>query len=300
MPGAHLTDTRTFLLLDRLGKGGFGEVWRARMERQGFSVEVAVKLLHDGIDPKGDAARRLRDEARLLGLLRHRAIPRVLDLVELDGRMALVTELIDGADFDTCLRSPEPLGQRAGCLALADVADALDAAWSTTVAGKPLHLVHRDVKPSNIRIGRDGQTRLLDFGIAWTAAITRDAATRAGAIIGSPLYMAPERFDPGEPTPSADVYGIGCALYELVTRQRLWRGVNPRTMNLIMLLRERYDRALGPRLRELPADIDAGLRELIHACLQHEPAARPTARELSDRLTEVVDRAPGPTLIAWC
>ena len=69
VPGAHLTDTRTFLLLDRLGKGGFGEVWRARMERQGFSVEVAVKLLHDGIDPKGDAARRLRDEARLLGLL---------------------------------------------------------------------------------------------------------------------------------------------------------------------------------------------------------------------------------------
>jgi serine/threonine protein kinase len=299
-----LADTRTFLLLDRLGKGGFGEVWRARMERQGFAVEVAVKLLHDGIDPRGDAARRLRDEAKLLGMLRHKAIPLVLDLVELDGRMALVSELVDGADFDTCLRPPDPIGVRAGCLAIADIADALDAAWSAPIlrAGEaaPLRLVHRDVKPSNLRIGRDGQARLLDFGIAWTTAITRDAETRAGAVVGSPLYMAPERFDPSEPQPAADIYGLGCVLYELGARQRLWRGVSPRTMNLLMLLQERYDRALGPRLNELPRDLDPTLRELITACLQHDPAARPSARALSDTLSDLADRLDGPTLTAWC
>lgn len=223
-----MTDAaRRFHIEACLGRGGFGEVYRARMSRQGgFEVEVALKLLRADVDPRGHATSRLRDEARMLGMVRHRCVPHVFDLVELDGRVGLVTEYVEGADLSKCLRAAPRLPRRACLEVLAGVADALHAAYHTPVRGGGFtRIVHRDLKPANVRIARDGTPKLLDFGIAWTDSVTRAAMTQSSALVGSPAYMAPERFDAGPPTAAVDVFGLGAMLYEVLTGKRLFAEV---------------------------------------------------------------------------
>src|SRR5690606_17230382 len=125
---------------------------------------AAVKVLRRDLSVDGDAVRRLRDEGRLLARLDHPTILRAFDLVRLDGRLALVTELVEGADLAELLRADPPLPARALVEVIGRVAAALDAAHATPGPdGRPLALVHRDVKPTNVRVGRFGEVKLLDF-----------------------------------------------------------------------------------------------------------------------------------------
>lgn len=309
MTGCHpgvrlsaLTQPRTFVLLQRLGRGGFGEVWHALVEGERGWREVAVKLLRGDVDPGGQAARRLEDEARLLESLRHPVFPWFLGVTELDGQTALVSELIEGADLDKCLHAGMPV--RAVAEAIADVATALEAAWSRVVlrpdGAGPLRLVHRDIKPSNLRVSREGQIKLLDFGIAWTDQLTREAHTSTGSMIGSPPYMAPERFSSASPDPAADVYALGCVLYEAITGRRLWREVSLHTIAGIMIEPDRHSRALQPRLSALPDDLHPPLRALLLDMLAFEPAARPDHPTVAHALTTMADALPGPGLRGWC
>ncbi|MBT3224140.1 MAG: serine/threonine protein kinase, partial [Proteobacteria bacterium] len=163
-----LLQKREFSFQRCLGSGGFGEVYLATMTSSGgVETDVAVKVLHGGLDPRSQAVQRLRDEGRLLGVLNHPAILRVTDLVLLEGRIALVTEYVEGADLDECFGAHPPLPPRALLEVIGRVADALHSAFNTTSAnGTPLELIHRDIKPANIRLGRHGDVKLLDFGIA--------------------------------------------------------------------------------------------------------------------------------------
>jgi serine/threonine protein kinase len=278
-------------------------VWHALIEGDRGWREVAIKLLRLDIEPGGHAARRLEDEARLLEQLRHAAFPWFLGVADLDGRTALISELVDGADLDACMRGPDPLPLRAGLEALADVSSALEAAWSREVqrpdGAGPLRLVHRDIKPSNLRLSRDGQLKVLDFGIAWTDQITREASTGTGAMIGSPPYMAPERYQGASPDPAADVYSVGCVLFELLCRRRLWRELTSATLAGVMVDASRHQRALAVRLTELPADVDPALRELLLRTLAWEPAERPSHAECGASLLALSERTPGPGLRAW-
>jgi hypothetical protein len=292
---------RTFEIASCLGRGGFGEVYRARLRRAGFETEVALKLLHADVDPRGQAVERLRDEARLLGLLRHRAIPRVLDLVELEGRLALVSEYVEGADLSRCLRADPPLSIRACVEIAADVADALHTAWhAATPDGRPARIVHRDLKPANVRVARDGAVKLLDFGIAWTDEITRAAHTQTEALVGSPAYMAPERFDGAVPDPAQDVFSLGAVLYEALTRRKLFDDLAFRAMAALALFEDRYERALQERLAELPAAAPAPLVDVLRAMLAWSPARRPSAGEVATRLDALGAACPGVSLSAWC
>jgi serine/threonine-protein kinase len=193
---------RRFHIHACLGRGGFGEVYRATMSSSGgVRTEVAVKVLREDIDPGSEALKRLRDEGRLLGALRHPAILRVHDLVLLEGRVALVTEFVEGQDLDGCLSvrgvaGDEAMPIRAVVAVVGEVASALEAAWSSVspFGNVPIRLVHRDVKPANVRIGRHGEVKLLDFGIARATNVAREAQTATNSMMGSYLYMAPERF----------------------------------------------------------------------------------------------------------
>ncbi|MCA9489452.1 MAG: protein kinase, partial [Myxococcales bacterium] len=159
---------RSFTMHRCLGRGGFGEVYLADMVgRGGLSTTVAIKLLRQDLDPAGQAVKRLRDEGRLLARLDHPTILRVLDLVMLGGRAALITEYVPGEDLEACLRGDGRISTRALLQVLGRVAGALDAAWRAPLGseGEELRLSHRDVKPSNIRVGRFGDVKLLDFGI---------------------------------------------------------------------------------------------------------------------------------------
>jgi len=149
---------RSFELQRELGDGAFGTVSLADMlSLGGFRKEVALKLLKPDWDAASDAARRLRDEARLLGRLRHRHIVKVDDLVRLEGRWAVVMEYVPGVDLERLLawanETAESVPPAAALEITGAMAQALDAAWNGPGdQGSALRVVHRDIKPSNVRL----------------------------------------------------------------------------------------------------------------------------------------------------
>jgi serine/threonine-protein kinase len=296
------TGLRRFDMRRCLGKGGFGEVYLARMKSPGgLETDVAVKMLHRNLDPDGQALQRLRDEAKMLARVDHPVVLKVHDLVPLDGHVALVTEYVDGEDLAGCIQGADAMGPRALLQAVARVAEALDAAWNAPSAqGVPLRLVHRDIKPSNIRISRHGAVKLLDFGIARSDEVTREARTATDMMIGSLAYMAPERFIEPRPHPASDVYALGCVLFEGTCQDRLLGGLSVTVQMGLSLDDERYRSFLDKRLSALPAGAHAELRALIRRTLDHDVEARPSANELAHLADVLADRVGGPSLQVWC
>ncbi len=266
----------------------------------GVRTEVALKVLRKGLDPSSQAIRRLRDEARLLGLLNHPNIPGIHGLVFIDDRVTLVTEYVDGADLNVCARLACGMPASASLEVVAQVADALTAAFSTKGPdGQALELLHRDIKPTNIRISRHGIVKLLDFGIAKAAGFEREAETSTNSVIGSYPYMAPERFDdPGEDS-SSDVYSLGCVLYEAITGTRLFTGLNVRQRFAMVVSRERLDAFVKTRLTEAPA-MPPALEHLLLELLSYDPTRRPLLEEVCPRCEQLAIDLKGATLRQWC
>ena len=290
-------DVRQFHIHSCLGSGGFGEVYRATMTSAGgVSHEVAVKVLHDGLDPRSQAVQRLRDEGKLLALLRHPSILSVHDLVILSGRVALVTEYVEGGDLDTCF-AQGGMSIRALIDAVGRVAAALDAAWNTAgPEGKPLHLVHRDVKPANIRIGKHGEVKLLDFGIATAAGVKREAQTQAKALIGSYLYMSPERLDRSDSkNPAGDVYALGAVLYEGVTDTRIFGDIELKEQYKLSWEAEDHDAFVKNRVDAVEG-LDPQIAALILEMMQHDETARPAPADLARRCDRMADEMSGTSL----
>ncbi len=296
-----MSEGRRFVIGDCLGRGGFGEVYAAQMRQPGgLETQVAIKVLHRELAPGTDAVRRLHDEARLLARLAHPTIVRALDLTVLDGRVALVMEYVDGADLDVCVRAQPPLSMR-GCLqVVSQVAAALAVAHRATDAqGAPLGLVHRDVKPTNIRVGRHGQVKLLDFGIAYTQDAHREARTESDLVVGSMQYMAPERFASREASPAWDVFGLGAVLYEsLAGRRFLPDGL--REAARIAVRAERYDAHLAGCLDELGTTAPVEVTDLLGALLAYRGTERPSAADVEQRCDALADEVGGDSLKRWC
>lgn len=294
-------DRRHFEILACLGRGGFGEVYVANMvSGGGVRVQVALKVLRDRLDPASLAVRRLRDEARLLGLLNHPSILRIHDLVLLDDRVTLVTEYVDGADLNRCIKSSDPIPLAATLQVIGRVADALTTAFAQAGPdGAPLGLLHRDVKPSNLRIGRHGEVKLLDFGIAKATGVDREAETRSGAVVGSFPYMAPERFDGvGDGTP-ADVYSLGAVLFEAIARERLHKNTDVRELFALAMVQEKHDTHVAKRL-EMVADAPPGAVALLTEMLGFDPMLRPRVESLGARCEDLADAVGGANLSRWC
>ncbi|MEZ4317334.1 MAG: protein kinase [Myxococcota bacterium] len=290
-------DPAAFEIRQCLGAGGFGEVYLATQAGTG---DVALKVLHNGLDPRSQAVQRLRDEARLLGLLDHPSILSIRDLVLLDGRVALVTEYIDGLDLENLLVSRPAISLPAGLEVLSHVASALQSAFTTIgPKGRPLGLLHRDIKPGNIRVGRDGSVKLLDFGIAKATGVTREAKTRTSGVLGSFAYMAPERFDPKQvDTPAGDVCSLGFVLYELLSGGHMLLGdYDIKDLFGLALMPDRRQEVLEERLGALSAP--PGVLDLLHEMLAHDPLQRPALADLSDRLDTLAGEVAGPRLKAW-
>ena len=286
---------RRFELLRELGSGAFGTVYLAHMvSSRDFRKRVAIKLLNAQWDASGDAGRRLRDEARLLGLLRHRSIVTVDDLVMLDGRWAVVMEHVPGADLERVLEMMWKEGKSvplpAALEVVSAVASALDAAFNGTLeGGEPLRVVHRDIKPSNIRLTPDGDIKVLDFGIARADFHGREARTEE-VRYGSLGYMAPERVL-GEPEgPEGDVYALGCVLVELLRGKALGRSAllpDQQVAQVKGALDEIRER-LGP-------DCEQAM-ELISETLRYEIHERPSALEVAERARRLAKSFPGEDL----
>ncbi len=293
---------RVFKINRCLGRGGFGEVYKAMMITSGgVQTDVAIKVLHAGLDPRSQAVQRLRDEGKLMGVLRHPSILKCYDLSIIHGRIALVTEYVEGDDLDGCFGVIDPIPLKALLQVTARVAEALKAAWTTPAPGteEPLHLIHRDVKPANIRISVHGEVKLLDFGIARAQHVDREAKTQTHTVIGSFPYMSPERFlqeDVGAPS---DVYALGCVLYEGIAGDRVFRDVKLKQMYLLACDEDDYAERVEERIAELPAYTPPEVVELIRAMLAFEPEQRPSADEVGRRCDDLADDADGYGLRRW-
>jgi serine/threonine protein kinase len=266
----------------------------------GVRAEVAIKVLRGDIDPGSDSVKRLRDEGRLLGALRHPAILRVHDLVLLEDRVALITEFVEGEDLDRCMTPVMPVRALVGVIG--EVAAALDVAWSAPSpqgGGEPIHLVHRDVKPANIRIGRHGEVKLLDFGIARATNVAREAQTANNAMMGSYLYMSPERFHEERVEPPADVYALGCILYEGLCGQRLFDGMTLKQIYGTMLLTRKFNAHLQAKFAALPPDTDPAVVALMTEMLSADSALRPPSADVARRCEDLVEVLPGAALKRW-
>jgi len=265
-------------------------------------MDVAVKVLRPDLDPSSQGVQRLRDEGRLLGRLTHPTILRVYDLVVIEGRAALITEFVDGDDLARVIRGTDKPPPRAVFEIIAQVAAALDAAWSwpSVTDGQPLHLVHRDIKPDNIRLDPHGVVKLLDFGIAQASTIEREAETSVNIIMGSAQYLAPERMVQQEVGPESDVFALGCTLYEALAGEALFHRKSMRQMYLLMIEEQRLLDFVRERVAALPEGrLSERARSLLMAMLAYDKLDRPTAGDVASRCDMISDSIGGTTLRRW-
>ncbi|MFT4621899.1 MAG: serine/threonine protein kinase [Myxococcota bacterium] len=290
-----------------LGMGGFGEVYLAYQHRPGGLVrKVAVKILKADLgDEEGSAVRRLQDEGRMLAMLDHPSIIGVLELTHIAGRLALVTQYVGGVDLGSRTTPRRLLPSRAVLGVAAGVAEALHCAWTTvsTTTGEPLHLIHRDIKPQNIRVSSHGEVKLLDFGIARTTQMYRQATTEAGEVPFTPGYSPPESFVRGETESPADIYALGVTVLRLLTGHKLLADMSLHEVFLVMRARDRYELILDEQLDLLSEAVDDALapqvRDLVADMLAWDPDVRPNAAEVARRAEVLVDGMAGLTLKRW-
>jgi len=284
---------RRFKFLKELAQGGFGKVYLAEMiTGENFSSVVAIKLLHGRWLSNDEIVMRSRDEARLLGRLRHRNIVRVEDLTSIGGQCAIVMEYLQGMDLKsvtTALKEQgKPFPRKAAFESIGAIAAALDAAYShrPLQGGEPLQVIHRDIKPSNAMITAEGDVKVLDFGTARASFEEREAKTQVLAF-GSQAYMAPERMLGESDAPSGDIFSLGITMYECLCLDSFGK---------IPLRQERYEPTVASRLEGLdlsdmtPAAREAALAALTRM-LAYEPDARPSAVEVVEEMESLAEIA---------
>ena len=270
--------------IDRLlGEGGFGQVWRATREANG--ALVAIKILHLELIRSNDALTRFDRELAAIERLDHRNVVRALDHGTLeDGRPYLVLEYIDGPSLRDVIHERRTLPPVEMLAILEPLCDALDAAHEQG-------LVHRDVKASNVILGRDAHGSrpvLLDFGLVKLLDSDDPSLTSSRSMLGTPAAMAPEQMR-GQPVDArTDVYALGLLAFHMLTGAPAFTGA-PGVV-------QSYLQVHGPRPRpSAHVDIDPAVDEPILRALQADPAARfPSARALVEALRAAIAPAtPG-------
>ncbi len=249
-----------YVLEGLIATGGMGQVWRGRDTL--LHRPVAVKLLRAEYSGDDTVRTRFRTEAQLAGRLTHRNIAALFDYGEEVGEDGvvcahLVMELVDGEPLSALLA-------REGALPPDRVLDLVGQTAAGLAAAHAAGVVHRDVKPGNLLVGRDGVVRITDFGIAWSAGSM--PLTRTGQVVGTAHYLSPEQAAGGKAGPASDVYALGMVAWECLAGCRAFDGENPVQIALMQIRDEP-----GP----LPDSVPAPVRELVARMLVKDPAGRP-------------------------
>jgi Tol biopolymer transport system component/predicted Ser/Thr protein kinase len=274
-PGDKLGDR--YLLLSKLGEGGFGEVWKARDTE--LDRDVAVKV------SKAEFTARFKQEARTIAAFNHPNICQIYDV----GPNYIVMELIDGVP----LKGPLPVEKSVAHAGF--ILDALDAAHRKG-------FTHRDLKPANVMVANKGAAiKLLDFGLAKQRVrelgpddVTGAALTKEGNITGTLQYMSPEQLNGKDADARSDIFAFGCVLYEMLSGKKAFSGST--TASVIAAIMEREPE---------PLQTTPPLDRVIRTCLAKDPDERfQTARDLKRNLqwameTSVVAAAPGKARLPW-
>lgn len=266
-PGAAPERLGKYEVLGILGRGGFGVVHRARDPL--LDREVAIKVV-PAKDP--EMRRRFLREGRIAARLQHPCVTAVHDLGVEEDRLYLVQELLSGEDLRELLSRGEPLAPSRKLDILAGVARGLEYAHGQGV-------LHRDVKPANVRVLADGSVKLMDFGIARFLDRTDQRVTRTGVALGTVGYLAPEQLAAKELDERADVFSFGVLAYELLSGEVPFPGETFSEISYKLL----YERA--PSLDETWPECPPALALLVADCLERDVSRRPSSfREVLARL----------------
>ena len=263
------TNLAHYRITSALGAGGMGEVWRAEDTRLGR--EVALKLLPADFAADPERLARFEREAKLLASLNHPNVATLHALEHLEGRHVLVMELVEGEGLDERIaRGPIAIDE-AITIAL-QIAEGLEAAHEKGI-------VHRDLKPANVRIRPDGTVKVLDFGLAkaWESeGISGSASlsptitqhhTKAGVLLGTAAYMAPEQARGKAVDKRADVWAFGVVVFEMLTGRPLFEGETISDVLAAVLTRQ-FDHGA------LPEATPPSIRALLRRCLERNPKNR--------------------------
>jgi Tol biopolymer transport system component len=251
-------------ILSAIGAGGMGEVYRARDAQ--LQRDIAIKVLPENLALDPEQRARFEREAQAIAALSHPNILSVFDTGIHDGRLYVVTELLEGQTLRDRL-SQGPLPVRKAVDWAMQIARGLAAAHDK-------HLVHRDLKPENIFLVADGRAKILDFGLARSVAPASDRAetvgalTGAGVVLGTVGYMAPEQVRGGDVDPRTDLFAFGTVLFEMLTGQRAFRR-NTAAETMTAILNEE-----PPDLLRQRTDLPPALERIVNHCLEKAPHDR--------------------------
>ncbi|WP_344299186.1 serine/threonine-protein kinase [Streptomyces murinus] len=260
-----------YRLAESIGSGGMGRVWRAHDEvlHRAVAVKELTAALYVSDSDQAVLLARTRAEARAAARINHSAVVTVHDVLDHDGRPWIVMELVEGNSLADAVKEQGRIEPREAARIGLWVLRALRAAHSAGV-------LHRDVKPGNVLLGRDGRVLLTDFGIA---QIEGDSTiTRTGEVVGSVDYLAPERVRGHDPGPASDLWALGATLYTAVEGRSPFRRTSPlSTMQAVVEEEAEQPHNAGP------------LGPVISALLRKEPERRPGAEEAEQMLAEAAE-----------
>jgi len=267
-----------------LGAGGMGQVYRARDER--LHRPVAVKILPAAFASDPERMRRFEQEARLAGSLSHPNVTVVHDVGRYQNRPFIVEELLEGETLRDRMRGRFFSPQRAVEIARG-IAEGLAAAHAKGI-------VHRDLKPSNVFLSKLGQTKILDFGLAklrdpQTLDGEPDTGSTTEGVLGTVGYLSPEQARGDHADHRADIFALGCVLYEMLTGRKAFAGSSVAEVLAATLAKD------PPSISRVTPEVPPSLARIVHRCLEKEPEDRfSSAHDLSLALESTLDNL-GPT-----
>ena len=279
-PTEELTTGSTFAgryqIIEELGKGGMGKVYRALDKK--LNEEVALKLIKSEIASDKKTLERFGNELKIARKIVHKNIGRMYELMEEKGTHYITMEYVPGQDLKGLIRQSRQLTVGTTISIAKQVCEGLSEAHK-------LGTVHRDLKPSNIMIDKEGNARIMDFGIA--RSLKAKGITGAGVMIGTPEYMSPEQVEGKETDQRSDIYSLGIILYEMLTGRVPFEGDTP----LSVAVKQKTETPPAPR--KLNAQIPEDLSRVILRCMEKDKTNRyQSVREVRSELNMIEKGIP--------
>jgi serine/threonine protein kinase/tetratricopeptide (TPR) repeat protein len=269
-------------IIEGLGTGGMGRVYR--VEDNKIKAEIALKLIKPEIAADKQTIERFSSELKMTRMICHRNVCRMFDLGEDKGTYFITMEYVSGEDLKSFIH-------RVGQLPIGKAISIGKEVCEGLAEAHRLGIIHRDLKPSNIMIDKEGNARIMDFGIA--RSLQAKGITGAGIIIGTPEYMSPEQVEAKEVDQRSDIYSLGVILYEMVTGRVPFEGETP----LSIVMKHKGETPIDPK--EMNAQVPRDLSQVILRCLEKDKDRRyQSAEEVHTELKKIEKGIPSTERIA--